>query len=1602
MTSPQPGASALHTKEQLETTAHAVSLAGAENKKAALNTVLSPQLSSYFIAGGVAGAASRTVVSPLERLKIIQQVQPQSSEKQYKGVWSSLVRMWREEGFKGFMRGNGINCLRIIPYSAVQFTTYEQLKKWFTGYGGRPLDTPTRLCAGALAGITSVCTTYPLDLVRSRLSIATASIPLQTSVPAASTSPSAQPALASAYHTASTSARPVAANVFSPKELTVWGMTVKVMREEGGVRALYRGLVPTAMGVAPYVGINFASYEALRGVITPPGKSSVHRKLLCGALAGSISQTLTYPFDVLRRKMQVTGMNALGIKYNGAMDALQSISSKMPMVPSSQPRTTDTHALSSSVPSSLSSSSLSSSISSLRASSDFLPAAPLSNSSQSDIITSDRSVSSLSSSSKSRFFPLVLTSAPPRSASLVSMGQSQTRPAAPISPPPLSPAPSTSSSSTGGRLKRAWAGRRKKSEDITALFANTERSEKGRTREHGTASAPPPSAMPDLSEPRLERPQSRGAGGPKLLSLQNVFGGKKATPQPKPGKPSSPRPPALPPKMVASGSQPLSPSASLPAVPHKDVQAASTATAPMPHPPREQAPQVRKPSPEGCEPPASGTSGTSESTNAQEKEKVREDWRKSDSTMASHSTIRPGALSGNRSPRPVSLAESSHSATTIVPPVNKRLSALITDAEFTMFEEADRDAADDDNTRPPASGRPSPTNSLKARNRRSASLNLGNLRKTTPQDVSRSAGPSSAGRVLSESPLTSSRDTPTLTRAAAAGIIAPVNAGGSAQFAGNNIRGRLAAWTTTPPPSLPSRDERPLPAPPPPHPRRQPGSPPPVTNPTFRQTAVSMTGSLAPAAGFAMGFGKRAVEKVGRAWGGLSSSASHHSGYSSSSTAAASSSSIKVSDSASGYASSPQSGPTTGWKARRKAPHGFSGGSSISSFASTSSEDHYTISAPHLGRRLRGPRVSDSGRAAGGLVFKRDLRTCVRETAIEEMKIRLASGQPVADGRSAFKPVEARLLPALVVRCAQHILRWGVQEEGLFRVSGRSSHVTKLRTEFDVGCDYDLTECEPGDLDPHAVASIFKTFLRELPEPLLTSALMPYFESAVTDDQSNESDDQSKTVTGLGASNLTLRKPPSLSTLAMPTFAGLCSLSEVQIAALAFLISRLPAENRDLLYTVVELIKATAARSKDTKMPLGNLLLVFCPSLNMSPTLLRVLCEADPIWNGPPETMPDAAPLKNVPMSPCEEPGNAMTTAPTIDLRLPVVELDDVADSPQDESPGDDGASFVSALEPSSRIPTRSPSPAVYGTAIPPLSSSDSLDSSSFSDELASPDPPSCKATGANKSALASANSLAIPEPVDLSLNIIPRLVTNAAVPFPSTGGSVPPTPSSHAPLSHRKSYTLLSFPHLRSESSPDALGNAPHTKRPKRPSLHLLFSKKSSSSLPSASDSASPSALGANASSGNLVISAPRPIVASSPPRLDTSISSSPIHLAFEDAANQLKGKDTLRSASAMAASQPSPSTLSAPALDVRSDSGGSSIFSTPQSTPIADFYRGRTTSVFFPDTSPDISPPERARSASQASETPSISVGVAEAQQEDWMQSVLLAAHARATSAS
>ena len=90
--------------------------------------VAQPVLAS-FIAGGVAGAVSRTVVSPLERLKILFQVQSVGRNEYKMSVHKALAKMWRDEGWRGFMAGNGTNCIRIVPYSAVQFGAYNVYKR---------------------------------------------------------------------------------------------------------------------------------------------------------------------------------------------------------------------------------------------------------------------------------------------------------------------------------------------------------------------------------------------------------------------------------------------------------------------------------------------------------------------------------------------------------------------------------------------------------------------------------------------------------------------------------------------------------------------------------------------------------------------------------------------------------------------------------------------------------------------------------------------------------------------------------------------------------------------------------------------------------------------------------------------------------------------------------------------------------------------------------------------------------------------------------------------------------------------------------------------------------------------------------------------------------------------------------------------------------------------------------------------------------------------------------------------------------------------------------------------------------------------------------
>ncbi|ONK78001.1 uncharacterized protein A4U43_C02F13170 [Asparagus officinalis] len=121
-----------------------------------------------LIAGGAAGAFAKTAVAPLERVKILLQTRTEGFK--YLGIIQSLKKLKQHEGILGFYKGNGASVLRIVPYAALHFMTYEQyrccLLNNYPSLGTGPF---IDLLAGSAAGGTAVLCTYPLDLARTKL-----------------------------------------------------------------------------------------------------------------------------------------------------------------------------------------------------------------------------------------------------------------------------------------------------------------------------------------------------------------------------------------------------------------------------------------------------------------------------------------------------------------------------------------------------------------------------------------------------------------------------------------------------------------------------------------------------------------------------------------------------------------------------------------------------------------------------------------------------------------------------------------------------------------------------------------------------------------------------------------------------------------------------------------------------------------------------------------------------------------------------------------------------------------------------------------------------------------------------------------------------------------------------------------------------------------------------------------------------------------------------------------------------------------------------------------------------------------------------------------
>ncbi|XP_008792055.2 adenine nucleotide transporter BT1, chloroplastic/mitochondrial-like [Phoenix dactylifera] len=237
-----------------------------------------------LLSGGIAGAVSRTAVAPLETIRTHLMVG--SNGNSTIEVFQSIMRT---EGWQGLFRGNFVNVIRVAPSKAIELFAYDTAKKILTPKTGEPpkLPVPSSLVAGAFAGVSSTLCTYPLELLKTRLTIQ----------------------------------RDVYDNLLHA--------FVKILREEGPAE-LYRGLPPSLIGVVPYAATNYFAYDTLRKLYRKTFKEEEignFATLLIGSAAGAISSSATFPLEVARKHMQVGAVGGRQV-YKNMLHALLSILEK--------------------------------------------------------------------------------------------------------------------------------------------------------------------------------------------------------------------------------------------------------------------------------------------------------------------------------------------------------------------------------------------------------------------------------------------------------------------------------------------------------------------------------------------------------------------------------------------------------------------------------------------------------------------------------------------------------------------------------------------------------------------------------------------------------------------------------------------------------------------------------------------------------------------------------------------------------------------------------------------------------------------------------------------------------------------------------------------------------------------------------------------------------------------------------------------------------------------------------------------------------------------------------------------------------------------------
>ncbi|XP_031117031.1 S-adenosylmethionine carrier 1, chloroplastic/mitochondrial [Ipomoea triloba] len=120
---------------------------------------------AHLTAGAIGGFAASLIRVPTEVVK--QRMQTG----QFASPPDAVRLIVSKEGFKGLYAGYGSFLLRDLPFDAIQFCIYEQLRIGYKKAARRDLNDPENAIIGAFAGALTGAITTPLDVVKTRLMI---------------------------------------------------------------------------------------------------------------------------------------------------------------------------------------------------------------------------------------------------------------------------------------------------------------------------------------------------------------------------------------------------------------------------------------------------------------------------------------------------------------------------------------------------------------------------------------------------------------------------------------------------------------------------------------------------------------------------------------------------------------------------------------------------------------------------------------------------------------------------------------------------------------------------------------------------------------------------------------------------------------------------------------------------------------------------------------------------------------------------------------------------------------------------------------------------------------------------------------------------------------------------------------------------------------------------------------------------------------------------------------------------------------------------------------------------------------------------------------